>query len=1659
MKPPREEFQNWTISRTIAYLPDLIVYGRFSPDRPFIDSFDGVLMFVDISGFTAMTEKFSTAMYMDRGAEQLVEILNYHLSAIVEKVLIFGGDILKFAGDALLALWKVEQKQLKDIITVVIKCSLEIHGLFQTQECEEGLEIRVKIGLAAGHISMLVFGDETQNHFLVLGPPVDDVRLAQSMAQTNDVILSPNCWQLCDRNMIETERIPDKKAVKVNFLKPPPHFNFDEFFTKCMTFMNYYPSDILRLACTLKPDPELELSLQKYVMESIWKQIDDRQLQGYLSELRPVTIMFVNLMFKDEENAEEVGPAIQDACVHIISVLKLFRGQINKVFMFDKGCSFLCVFGLPGEKVPDEVTNALECAMDIFHFCSQVHKIQTVSISVASGTVFCGIVGHTLRHEYTVIGQKVNIAARLMNYFPGIVTCDSVTYNGSNLPSYLFKEVPKKVMKGVGDSGPFYQCLGLNEKVMFGVSYVICNRNEGFPLLGRDKEIKYFIDTMNEFLTSNSSQVLMYEALMGYGKTKILTEIGYLAHGENHNVIAIELTKMSFHQPFHTIQMLVASVLGLGTCKHYKERQTNLRNKVMTLLDEKFYCLFNDVFLVQFPVSQEISSMSTLKKQKQLEVLFMKILEQTVKEERIIFIIDEAQYVDPTSWAFMEKLIRTVPIFIIMSLCPFVDIPCAAATAIMKNRNTTYISIGPIQPDDIYTKVCLDLNVSRIPKELGSYLVEKSSGIPFYCEELLESLEHHNVLVFQQMESEEKTNMTWNSLFQNFIKPTEKLKMSTSHSDRKGEKVCHPTSGVRLQNMSPPAPLKEISLVQLDSMSVSHQMLVRCAAIIGMTFTTELLFEILPCWNMKMMIKALAILVDSNIFYCFRTGKELQMALKQNEASFEVHYRSLSLRPSEGMDHKKEEELRELQSEVIKCHIIRFCSPIMQKTAYELWLKDQRKAMHLKCARILEENAHRCDHCRNRDFIPYHHLTVNIRLNALDVDAVKKMAKSRGFQTEEELIFSESKIPKKSSLFPENPSPTEIRKTILNFFDNIITRMKTSDEDIIPLESCHCEEILEIVILPLAHHFLALEENNKALYYFLETVSAYLILHDNYMAHRYLNEGEKLLKTLKKDKSWSQTFEFATFYSLKGEVCFNMGLTVPAKKMLRKALKLLNRIFPYNLISLFLHIHIEKNRHFHYMNQQAQKSSPPGKKRLAQLHRQTVCLSLLWRIYSLNYFFPCKYYAHLAVMMQMNTALETQNNFQIIKAYLDYSLYHQLAGYRGEWFKYEVMALEQLFNLPLKGEGIEIVAYIADTLVFNKLIMGHLDLATELGTRAHRMWALLQNPSRHCLSLCRLTQCLLLKSRYMQLIQVLECLWDLSVTQEHILSKAFFYFVCLDTMLYSGFVYRTFEECLEFIYQYKDNGILKFQSGLLLGLYSSVALWYARLQEWDDFYIFSSTAKNLLPRRTITLMYYEGLSRYMEGQVLHLQKQIKEHSENAHDNGKELLKNLENLVGQNTTGPVFYPRLYHLMAYICILMGDRQNCRLFLNTALQLSDTQGNVLEKCWLQMSTECWYSTSELKEDQWPQTILSLPSWEEIVTGRVNIQDIQKNKFLMRVDTVDNHFYHVKEKRYAKAKLCIFSPGNISEFHKGGWTDSDGTTRLTTEPCWPGMEGRAPS
>lgn len=84
------------------------------------------------------------------------------------------------------------------------------------------------------------------------------------------------------------------------------------------------------------------------------------------------------------------------------------------------------------------------------------------------GEVALGLEGFptalTYAFSVAVLGFKVNLAARMMMAYPGMVSCDAETYAASRLPSYCFKELPKRDMKGVTDPVTIYQYLGITEQ-------------------------------------------------------------------------------------------------------------------------------------------------------------------------------------------------------------------------------------------------------------------------------------------------------------------------------------------------------------------------------------------------------------------------------------------------------------------------------------------------------------------------------------------------------------------------------------------------------------------------------------------------------------------------------------------------------------------------------------------------------------------------------------------------------------------------------------------------------------------------------------------------------------------------------------------------------------------------------------------------------------------------------------------------------------------------------------------------------------------------------------------------------------------------------------------------------------------------------------------
>ncbi|MFT7245841.1 MAG: class 3 adenylate cyclase [Candidatus Azotimanducaceae bacterium] len=110
-----EQSQKRKVEVYARFLPELIIENIFDgklADAAGLEQFNCAVMFADISGFTPLSESFASEGAV--GAEKLTATLNDYFSYLVDIIQDHGGDVVKFAGDAVLAIWK-DGAELKDL--------------------------------------------------------------------------------------------------------------------------------------------------------------------------------------------------------------------------------------------------------------------------------------------------------------------------------------------------------------------------------------------------------------------------------------------------------------------------------------------------------------------------------------------------------------------------------------------------------------------------------------------------------------------------------------------------------------------------------------------------------------------------------------------------------------------------------------------------------------------------------------------------------------------------------------------------------------------------------------------------------------------------------------------------------------------------------------------------------------------------------------------------------------------------------------------------------------------------------------------------------------------------------------------------------------------------------------------------------------------------------------------------------------------------------------------------------------------------------------------------------------------------------------------------------------------------------------------------------
>ncbi|NJN99446.1 MAG: adenylate/guanylate cyclase domain-containing protein [Anaerolineales bacterium] len=195
------------IETLASYVPTLIT-RRLAVDpapitAPTSETLPAAVLFADISGFTALTEHL--AQKGPAGAEELTQHLNTYFGQLIDLIVLYGGDIVKFAGDALIALWPAfdgtgnyDPAFLPTALQQAARCSLEIQRQLNAYRVAADVSLSLKLTLGAGEVlTMHLGGVYGRWEFLVTGAPLIQVGLAGNYARPGDIILRPKPGHCC----------------------------------------------------------------------------------------------------------------------------------------------------------------------------------------------------------------------------------------------------------------------------------------------------------------------------------------------------------------------------------------------------------------------------------------------------------------------------------------------------------------------------------------------------------------------------------------------------------------------------------------------------------------------------------------------------------------------------------------------------------------------------------------------------------------------------------------------------------------------------------------------------------------------------------------------------------------------------------------------------------------------------------------------------------------------------------------------------------------------------------------------------------------------------------------------------------------------------------------------------------------------------------------------------------------------------------------------------------------------------------------------------------------------------------------------------------------------------------------------------------------------
>jgi class 3 adenylate cyclase/tetratricopeptide (TPR) repeat protein len=795
---PREKTP--LIKILMSFVPRIVV-RRFvtEPTRPIrapeVNHYYASILFADISGFTPLAE--SLAKMGTEGVEKVTILLNKYFGGLIKLIHDHGGDIVKFAGDALMAIWPhTSQQQLSYMCLLACQCVVEMQKRMGNYDTGiGGFKLRLHAGISAGKVAGIhVGGTQGRLEFFIAGDPIEQLISCEAQANAGEVFISPEVY----------------RAIRHHFKGEGP------FLSK-----NYRLDDIVNPVPLPEPTefPMLEIleqRLKAYVPPAVLTHLDGVHFTTaeYLAELRTVTVIFCNLDVKYE--GDDSPKKLQLAFVGMQAILNRFEGTVRQFILDDKGSVLIAAFGLPPLAHEDDAVRAVEASMEL----KKVLELLQVkpSIGITTGRAFCGAVGSESRREYAMVGDIVNLAARLMGKaktLGGILT-DEATFVAAS------KHIEFKALDPIRVKGKDIPIAVFVPLQVAGTKYnagTTGNAERKVPqtaVIGRDKLLGLIDHKVRVLKQKNGvGNVLVLEGEAGMGKTRLAQEISsFLDEGAE---LFFGHSDSTANQPYGAWGEIFEAVLDLGAVEDPSQLYSHIRKKLRAIPPTlplpdlvpswtKLAPLLKAVFPLEIPENELTKNMTDQARAENLQILLIRILQSFVPPGSAI-VLDDAHYFDTASWTLTLAVSQQLRgVLVVVCLRPLKPPFPFEYQQITHCENAHTMALTPLSGDDAITLAKHILGVEKIPPQIASQIVEKGQGNPYMIEELTTALRDSGVITIENGECK--------------VKPGKELIL--------------------------PGTIRQLITSKVDRLSARQRDILKVASVIGKTFSVQLLAELLP---------------------------------------------------------------------------------------------------------------------------------------------------------------------------------------------------------------------------------------------------------------------------------------------------------------------------------------------------------------------------------------------------------------------------------------------------------------------------------------------------------------------------------------------------------------------------------------------------------------------------------------------------------------------------------------------------------------------------------------------------------------------------------------------------------------------------------------------